>query len=606
MRCVKIQWLLLWAFLLLNSAILNAQTTIEKTGDNWVLKVDGTAFAIKGVTFGYDQDVDNFDRYFADLQFLGVNTIRIWATNEHTGALLDAAHAHGMKVMVGIWMRHGRSGMEGDDNFNYVEDEAGKEDMYQSALRVVEQYKNHPAVLTWGVGNEVYLNIATDEEKRAYSLLLERVCGKIKTLDANHPITSVEAWTFGMDWWQELVPSLDIYGLNSYGPGAGLLAEELKQRKIDKPYIITEFGVTGEWDIKEKKYGIEVEPTDQQKYDAIAIGYQEWITSKPACLGVYVFHYGNGNDFGSPWLLSHHRGYSRPQYWAIRKAYTGESPVNQVPVIASFTLVEGAQESGTWIPVNLSLLDEEAEELEVSFYYNQRTGSRKRKSQLNALNTRGNLSEGFAIQLPAENGAIKVYVNAKDTYGNVGIASTALLMKDEPASQRKYLVPKASLPFYVYKDGNELPYFPSAYMGNMSAMQVNTRNTIHAKSGDASLQIVYDAEQDWYGLALVDPANDWGETLGGYDITGARTFSFWARASSSKVSATIGFGLIDDDQPYPDTAKRSIAINMSTSWKKYTIALDDLDLSCIRSGLVIYSGGMGTPHKIYLDDVMFE
>ncbi|MEL7249197.1 MAG: glycoside hydrolase family 2 TIM barrel-domain containing protein [Bacteroidota bacterium] len=606
MKLVSAPTLLPFVFFYLIVLDIAAQTTVEKAGEDWVLMVDGAPFDVKGVTFGYDNDAANYDKYFTDLQFLGVNTIRVWGTNENTAALLDAAQAHDIKVMVGIWMRHGRPGMEGDDSFNYLEDEAGKEDMRQNALEAVKLYKNHPAVLTWGVGNEVYLNTATDKEKRAYSILLEEICSQMKKIDPNHPITSVEAWTFGMDWWKELVPSIDIYGLNSYGPGVDLLPDELTKRGIDKPYIITEFGVTGEWDIQEKQYGITVEPTDQDKYETIVEGYARWIKSKAACLGVYVFHYGNGNEFGSPWLLTHHAGNTRPQYWAIRHAYTGAIPDNYVPIIKQFQLADGQHESSTWISVQVEVADFENEELTFSFHYNQRTGSRKRKSQINDLHFRGNITDGFEIQMPAEDGAIKVYVNVKDTYGNVGIASSAVVVKGEAASQRKYLVPRAQLPFYVYQEGEDFPYVISAYMGNMGAIKVNTRNTVHAKNGEASLQITYEAPQDWYGLGLVDPADDWGEKLGGYDLTGASTFSFWARASSSKVRATIGFGLIGDDQPFPDTARQSMEIQLSTRWQQYSIDLSGLDLSCIRSGLVIYSGGTGSAHKIYFDDVVFE
>lgn len=270
---------------------INAQTSIKKMEGNWVLTIDEKPFDIKGVTFGYNKDVANYDNYFKDLKFLGVNTIRTWATGPNTKKLLDAAQANNIKVMVGIWMRHGRPGMEADDTFNYLEDKKGMEAMYINALNVVDTYKNHPAVLTWGIGNEVYLNIGTDAEKLAYSKLLERICSQIKKQDPNHPITSIEAWTFGMTWWQKHVPSIDIYGLNSYGAGVRILDKELQKRNIDKPYIITEFGVTGEWDIKAKKNGIVIEPNDQQKYEAIANGYRDWIKNKPASLGVYVFHY---------------------------------------------------------------------------------------------------------------------------------------------------------------------------------------------------------------------------------------------------------------------------------------------------------------------------
>jgi hypothetical protein len=448
--------------------------------------------------------------------------------------------------------------------------------------------------------------MATDAEKEAYSKLLERICGEIKTLDPDHPVASVEAWTFGLEWWEKYVPSIDIYGLNSYGPGANYLSAELEKRGIDKPYIVTEFGVTGEWDIKETINGIETEPSDQQKYDAIVDGYNNWVKDKSSCLGAYVFHYGNGSDFLSTWFFTHHRKLYRPQYWAIREAYTGEKPINSVPVIDNLKLAGTEGKSGAWVPVALEVSDREQEELEVSFYYNQRTGSRKRRNQIKKLNSRCSPSEGFQIQLPPEDGAIKIYVNVKDTYGNVGIASTTIVVEDEMARVRKYLVPKVGLPFYVYRDSENMPYTPSGYMGNYEAIEVDLKNqeTVHA--GKYSIKVSYNARNNWYGVGFVDPPNDWGTILGGYDISGARTFSFWAKANDINVKATIGFGLIDNDKPFPDTAKKSMEIVLTTQWKKYTIKLKKLDLSCIRSGLVIISSSKGFTHEIFIDDVVFE
>lgn len=589
------------------TCIAQAQTTIAKTDGDWNLSVDGKPFEIKGVTFGYVDDVEQYQSYFEDLKFLGVNTIRIWATNDDTETLLDVAHANNIKVMVGIWMRHGRPGMEDDDRFNYLEDDNGMDIMYNNALNVVETYKNHPAVLTWAIGNEVYLNMETDAEKTAYSKLLERICSAIKKQDSNHPITSVEAWTFGLQWWETYVPSIDIYGLNSYGPGANLLASELEKRQIDKPYIITEFGVTGEWDIKSNTHGVTKEPTDKEKYEAISKGYTQWIQPHPNCLGVYIFHYANGNEFISPWLLTHHNYKTRPQYWAIREAYTGYEPINHVPEISTFELPDSEFESDTWVPVNLTVSDIENEKLDIRFFYNQRTGSRKRRNQINPLNQRGNLEDGFEIQLPNEDGAIKVYVNVSDSFDNVGIASTAILVSDEDANNRKFKVPKVELPFVVYDDGDQpQPYIASGYMGNFDAMEVNLNYKQDVYSGTSAIQIKYNSSKGWYGLAFVDPANDWGDILGGYDISGAKTFSFWAKASIPNVNATIGFGLIEQDKPYPDSTKKSIEIELTTEWKKYTIKTKNLDLSCIRSGLVLFSSAKIFSHEIYLDEVIFE
>ncbi|WP_299521248.1 glycoside hydrolase family 2 TIM barrel-domain containing protein [Winogradskyella sp.] len=584
-----------------------SQTSVEKIDNQWVLKVDGAPFDIKGATFGYDKDVDNYDTYFKDLQFLGVNAIRTWATGENTPQLLDAAERHGIKVMVGIWMRHGRPGMEDDDHFDYLIDIEGMEVMYDNAIETVEKYKNHPAVLTWGIGNEVYLNMATDEEKLAYSKLLERICSKIKQLDPNHPITSVEAWTFGLDWWEDHVPSIDIYGLNSYGPGAGFLQDELDKRNINKPYIITEFGVTGEWDAQADKNGVKIEPSDNEKYNAIVKGYKEWIVNKPSCLGVYVFHYNSSNDFISTWLFTHVTNLKRPQYWAIREAFTGKKPNNKVPEIETFSLPDSQYKSGIWIPVNLKVNDPENERLKVSFHYNQREGSRKRRNQINPLNFRGNLSEGFEIELPKEHGVIKVYTYVEDgVKSNLGIASTSIMVEDKEAKAVKYKVPKVSLPFYVYKDNEDLPYFPSGYMGNHKALNVDVDEKKEVHSGKTAIKITYSEESGWYGIAFVDPANDWGDILGGYDISGAKTFSFWAKSKFSGIVVKLGFGLIDDDKPFPDTAKKTEEITLTSEWKRYTIKVKKEDLSCIRSGLVLFANSYGYPQTIYIDDVVFE
>jgi hypothetical protein len=600
---LRIPFFLLLLFL---SSHLSAYTTVEKQGDAWVLSVNGEPFEVKGATFGYEQDKGRYDAYFKELNFLGVNTIRTWGVGENTEKLLDAAHRHNIKVMLGIWMRHGRPGMEADDRFNYLEDSKGKEEMYDNAITQVQKYKYHPAVLLWGIGNEVYLNTATDEEKEAYSRLLERICRQVKALDPNHPVASVEAWTFGLDWWQQHVPSLDIYGLNSYGPGVNILADELAKKGIDKPYIVTEFGVTGEWDVREDKNGVKVEPADAQKYEAIVKGYHEWISNKAACLGVYVFHYGDGEQFGAPWLLTHFRGMTRPQYWAIREAYTGEKPVNQVPIVESFQLPDTQTKSGSWVPVQLEVSDKEQEALTVDFFYNQRSGSRKRRDQLTTLPYRGSLSEGFELQLPPEHGAIKVYVAVHDTYQNVGIASTSISVLDKEAKQRKYLVPRVDLPFYVYQDDQDLPYIPSAYMGNYQAMQVDMNHRQEVKSGKTAIKIRYRDPTDWYGLGLVDPADDWGDILGGYDIGPAKTFSFWAKGSQDDIQITAGFGLIGEEKPFPDTGKESIEIRLTRDWKKYSLKIEGVDLSCIRSGFVIFSGGTGVPHDIYIDDIVFE
>jgi hypothetical protein len=133
---------------------------------------------------------------------------------------------------------------------------------------------------------------------------------------------------------------------------------------------------------------------------------------------------------------------------------------------------------------------------------------------------------------------------------------------------------------------------------------VNNKEEVH--SGTTAIKITYKDTSDWYGFGMVDPANDWGEVLGGYDISGAKSFSFWAKANITNVKIQVGFGLIENDKPYPDSAKNMLDIVLTKTWKKYTIKTKKLDLSCIRSGFVLFSSADIFDHEIYIDDIVFE
>ena len=180
------------------------------------------------------------------------------------------------------------------------------------------------------------------------------------------------------------------------------------------------------------------------------------------------------------------------------------------------------------------------------------------------------------------------------------------LIQEEQNSNETHVVSQVNLPFYVYKEGDNSSYLPSAFMGNYKDLSVDLKSTDDVQSGSYALRIKYTAESDWYGLALVNPANDWGDLAGGYDISGAKTFSFWAKCTQDERNAKIGYGLIKKDKPFPDSSIKMKEIKLSTKWKKYTIKVKKEDLSCIRSGFVIFSTGFKQGHEIFIDDVVFE
>ena len=390
------------------------------------LQVGGKPFQIHGITYADKPKPEDFKK-MAELE---VNALRTWGTGDTTKTLLDLAEKHHMKVLLGIWMRHGRPGAEGDDSFNWTNDEKGKQAQMDSALNAVKKFKDHPAVLGWGVGNEVILNIATEPEKEAYAKYLETVCKAIKQLDPNHPVASVSAWTTDVPYWEKHCPSLDLYGINVYGYAVFAVPGELKKLGVKKPFFLGEFGATGEWELKPDSNGVRPEPKDEQKYETFAKGWPDVMKqSGDQFAGGFLFNFGNQLSHPGIWLDFFINDAYRPSYWGARKAFTGKDPVNEPPVIDAFLLrdPEKPRKPGEWIDVRLDVIDKENNPVEVSFYYNQRIGDRARRDAAMPLKHEPGSKPGFyKVQLPKDEGPTKIYAFARDSFPNLSIAHASV------------------------------------------------------------------------------------------------------------------------------------------------------------------------------------
>ena len=112
---------------------------LRQTEDGWQLLRGGEPYFIRGAG-GSSGSLEV-------LAAAGANSIRIWDAQD-IGARLDAAHEFGLSATVGIWLGHERHG------FDY-NDEAQVSEQFERARQAVLRYKDHPAVLLWGVGNEM-------------------------------------------------------------------------------------------------------------------------------------------------------------------------------------------------------------------------------------------------------------------------------------------------------------------------------------------------------------------------------------------------------------------------------------------------------------------
>ncbi|NUR73781.1 MAG: hypothetical protein HOU81_23455 [Hamadaea sp.] len=387
------------------------------TQGNWQLQVNGSPWEVRGLTYGPPQGAA--DGYVRDLKAAGVNTLRTWGVDDaNTPTLLNTAARQGLKVVVGHWLNQGA---------DYVNDATYKANTKAEIVNRVNALKNNPGVLLWDVGNEVILTMqdhglpAAEVEARrvAYAQFVNEIAVAIHAADPNHPVTSTDAWTGAWPYYKQYAPALDLLAVNSYGAIGGV-----KQAWIDggytKPYIITEGGPAGEWEVLNDVNGVPTEPSDLQKRDGYAASWAAVKSHPGVALGATEFHYGLENDFGGVWLNTYPGGWHRLGFYALQKAYTGTTAANTPPEITAMTVSnQTAVPAGGTFTVNVSASDPQGDAIR----YNLMASDKHITGGTGFSNLRFTQTGNgqFTVTAPEALGVWKIYVYAFDGHGNVGI-----------------------------------------------------------------------------------------------------------------------------------------------------------------------------------------
>lgn len=267
---------------------------------------------------------------------LGANSVRYWGiqqlqeTNASGKTNLQQIEELGLTFCAGIWVEHERHG------FSYLDPEVIRTQR-EKVRDAVRRYKDHPNLLVWGLGNEMETHLETQDAVRVWKEL-EELSKIIKEEDPNHPVMTViagvkEEKVRGI---MEHYPSIDILGVNSYSGagGVGLILEGLGWKK---PYVITEFGPSGHWEVAKTPWGAPIEPTANEKAAQYLATLQSAMENKEGlCLGTYAFLWGHKQETTPTWygmLLS--SGEKLPAVDAVVRGWTGQWPANRSPRIES-------------------------------------------------------------------------------------------------------------------------------------------------------------------------------------------------------------------------------------------------------------------------------
>ncbi|MDX1934909.1 MAG: glycoside hydrolase family 2 TIM barrel-domain containing protein [Capsulimonadales bacterium] len=536
----------------------------------------------------------------------GGNSIRTWGADE-AGALLDRAQKLGLTVTVGIWLGHKQHGFRYDDPKMVAEQRA-------KAKGYVARFKNHPALLMWAVGNEM----EGDGRDPAVWKAVEEIAADIRKADPNHPTMTViaEIGEGGIKAKEvaRLCPSIDILGVNSYG-GAPTLPKRLKDAGWSKPYVVTEFGPNGPWEVGKTAWGAAFEPNSTEKAADYRMKYERSVAASSGwCLGSYVFLWSDKVEATPTWFGMFLPG-TKERLGPVEEManlWSGKYPEQRVPVLKAVTTSVANKEVAPDSSQTAQATVIGAGSLRYRWEIRPDDTSPSRPdpgqvapAALTALTPSESGNPQVTFVAPDKPGAYRLYLYVRDGQGGAATANFPFFVRASATASDAGTA--AKLPFVLYGDaGGSEPYAPSGYMGNAGAIKMDPACTEQPYRGKTCLRIAYTAPGEWGGVVWQNPANDWGEMPGGYDLRGATKLSFLARGAKGGEKVEFQAGLPDRKTKYYDTGNGKRGITLTSRWSRYEIDLRGQDLSRMKNGFVWVVAGTGKPVVFYLDDIRYE
>ena len=293
--------------------------------DKFQLIVNDQPFYINGagVDFGSIKSLAEF----------GGNAFRTWRVNngEKTGLeILDEAHQNGLMVCMGIEVERERHG------FDYDDEQAVAEQMAAIKKDIVA-LKDHPALLMWGIGNELNLRHKNPKVWDAVNDLSKM----IHQIDPNHPTTTMlagaepEVITLVAD----SCPDLDLLSFQIYG-AIDELPSFLQQSQYQGAYMITEWGATGHWECDNTTWDRPIEANSSVKAHDYHSRYVDYIAADTKqCIGSFVFLWGQKQERTPTWyglFLDNNNCTEAAQ--VMQYLWTGKWPQHRVPKIGQLTI----------------------------------------------------------------------------------------------------------------------------------------------------------------------------------------------------------------------------------------------------------------------------
>ncbi|MDJ0779395.1 MAG: hypothetical protein QNJ85_16125, partial [Gammaproteobacteria bacterium] len=340
----------------------------------------------------------------------------------------------GITVSAGFWVQHPRHG------FDYG-DSASIERQRNLLRQAVLKYRDHPALLTWGLGNEMEAFVPGGTDVRIWKEL-NHLAGMIKQLDPDHPVMTVlsSATPEKIGAIHEHYPNLDILGVNSYG-GASRVGQNLLESGWHGPYMLTEFGVAGTWEVSTTPWNAPIESDPSTKAGETYFAYKlDRDNNVGRSLGSYVFLWGDKQEATFTWFgMFLPTGEKLPRVDAMAYAWTGQWPANRAPKLraletpAAFNRVK----AGARFHAEVDVIDREGDELSYTWDVRAESSDRRVGGDAEAVPPsfpevieQGQGTPRIEFRTPAKPGAYRVFVTAFDGQGGAVVHNLPFFVED--------------------------------------------------------------------------------------------------------------------------------------------------------------------------------
>ena len=387
---------------------------VKQVDGRFMLYRDGAPYYIHGAGGGSPDKI-------ARLAERGGNSLRTWSTR-NADKILDQAQKHGLTVLMGLNVASERHG------FDYNDSIAVRKQL-ERIREEIEKYKDHPALLGWGIGNELNLRYTNPKVWNA----VNDIARMIHDVDGNHPATTMLAGInkAEVDHIKANCPDLDFLCIQMYGDIINL-NERVRQAGWEGPFAITEWGATGHWEVARTSWNVAIEQTSSEKAASIM---ERWLGAIAAdtvqCLGSYVFLWGQKQERTPTWYgLFLETGEETEAIDVLQKVWTGQWPENRAPSVDS-VLLDGKTRyqnvslyAGREYELNFRTADPDNDPLTIDIeVLNESTDlgdggdHESRPEAINGLIKNIN-KNSVQFRSPAEKGAYRIFLYIRDRHNH--------------------------------------------------------------------------------------------------------------------------------------------------------------------------------------------